>query len=643
MPTLNNPAERARIPVPLAGISSRQPITTADRILVTGHQIANSGNTVRDSLDQLDGLGGHATGYRGTFTVYATERAYDVGTRVWYPHPAGYLQFYVRIRAGTDPADSNPAALTDDWRRYVADAELIPNEVIDSGSERGLVYKAPTSEGGGHASSEALYTQLQNAQNAAQVTAAINGAITAITDLSLWRGAWAANTAYQAGEYVYHPVSGTEQYFRRRTTGSGATGPAGDTSNWTQLTGVARLSAIRLRNISHLLVDALDIDPAPANRGRWVVRNRGDEEYEFSNPPMQFLGAWAVGNTYYFGSVVTHDSGLWTLRNISTITAGKSGASTEPGMDSDWARLSVTATGDNLVLGDWTAIADGTQIPINAIVTHTGFVYICDVAHPKGSAGPDAQNDRWTLLNNWGGDWTDRFYHSGVFVSHVGATWVATEDVEAGDPAPGASGNTKWTSVGGNTDHLASQIRDLQQLAVDVHLGSEGHPSNYVRTQTSGAEIGLGENNFTLATARAFTNYEGTFTINGLAARYPLVVLPHDIDHSLYRLEIEANDGSMTYIPITQMWNLGNGTRNGEMVSYFSTYQRASVGPAAQVFLQQATSVDHTGTTEFAGILTGRHHVSTYPDVSGSIILITRNQLDALAIKESGKIYIRTD
>ena len=390
-------------------------------------------------------------------------------------------------------------------------------------------------------------------------------------------------------------------------------------------------------------MDALDIDPGPTNRGQWIARSITNEEYEFSLPPMQFRGAWAAASTHYYGDVVTNDNSLWVLGNTSTITSGKSGSSTEPGTDSDWVQLSVTDASDSIFLGDWAAIPAGTQIPVGSIVTHTGFVYLCDVAHAKGTAGPDSQNDRWTLLNNWGGNWTDRFYHSGVFVEHASATWVATEDVDDGDPAPGASGNTKWTSVGGNTDHLAAQILALQQLAIDLHLGSEGHPSNYVRTQTSGAEIGLGENNFTLATARAFTNYEGTFTINGLAARYPLVVLPHDIDHSLYRLEIEANNGTMTYIPITQMWNLGNGTRNGEMVSYFSTYQRASVGPAAQVFLEQATSVDHTGTTEFAGILTGTHRVTTFPDVSGSIILITRSQLDALAIKVAGKLYVRTD
>ena len=643
MANLRNPAERGHVPAPLEGISRSQPVAQADRILITGNQIPNPGNSVQDALEQLDALGGHATGYDGQFSEYATERNYDEGTRVYYQNPAGYLQFYVRIAAGSDPSGSNPAALTDAWRRYIADAELIPREVVDDGSTRGLVYKAPAGVGGGHASSEELYDQLQGAQSEMQVAAAIAAAITAITDLSLWRGAWAANTAYQAGEYVYHPVNGTDQYFRRRTTGAGATGPAGDATNWTQLNGVARSSAIRLRNIHDLLVGALDLVPAQANRGRWIVRNQGDEEYTFTNPPMQYIGVWAAATTYFFGAVVTHESGLWVLTNAATITAGKSGANTAPGTDGDWERLPVTATGDNLILGDWTAIPDGTQIPINAIVTHTGFVYICDVAHPKGAAGPDAQNNRWTLLNNWGGDWTDRYYHSGVFVSHVGATWVATEDVEAGDPAPGASGNTKWSSVGGNTDHLAAQILALQQLAIDLHLGSEGHPSNYVRTQTSGAEIGLGENNFTLATARAFTNYEGTFTINGLAARYPLVVLPHDIDHSLYRLEIEANNGSITYIPITQMWNLGNGTRNGEMVSYFSTYQRASVGPAAQVFLEQATEIDHTGTTEFAGILTGTHRVTTYPDVSGSIILITQNQLDALAIKVAGKLYVRTD
>ena len=265
------------------------------------------------------------------------------------------------------------------------------------------------------------------------------------------------------------------------------------------------------------------------------------------------------------------------------------------------------------------------------------------MAHAKGTNGPDTQNDRWTVLNNWGGDWSNRYYHSGVFVEHVGATWVATEDVESGDPAPGASDNTKWTSVGGNTDHLAAQILALQQLTIDVHLGSQGHPMNYSRTRITGADVGLGEENFTLATARAFTNYEGTFIVAPLGNRYPLVVLPHDIDHSVFRLHIQQNDGTIRNIPVTQMWNLGNGTRNGRQVSYFSTYMQASVGPAAMVTLQRAATVDHTGTTEFAGLLTGAMSISTFPDVSGSVILITQNQLDTLAVKVAGKLYVRTD
>ena len=250
MPTLSNPSGRIRVPAPLQGVSSRQPVASADRILVEGDQTANTGNSVRDSLDQLDALGGHATGYHGEFSEYATGRSYDVGAKVWYQNPAGFLQFYVRIAAGQDPANSNPAALSDSWRRYTADAELIPAEVVDDGSARGLVYKAPSSSGGGHVSSQALYSQLQSAQTSAQVSASIEDAIASITDLTLWRGAWAANTQYQTGQYVYHPVSNVDQYFRRRTDGAGTTGPASDTTTWTQLSGAARAAARRLRDMT---------------------------------------------------------------------------------------------------------------------------------------------------------------------------------------------------------------------------------------------------------------------------------------------------------------------------------------------------------------------------------------------------------
>ena len=292
--------------------------------------------------------------------------------------------------------------------------------------------------------------------------------------------------------------------------------------------------------------------------------------------------------------------------------------------------------------GDWAGIASGRAIRTGTIVTHSNFVYICQVAHNKGGTGPDADTANWVLLNNWGGDWTDRYYHVGTLVEHANSTWVSNQAVNQGDPAPGASGNVKWTLVSGASSSLGEAIQRLNELLVDVHLGNEGHPTNYATATTANAGLGLGSTNFTLQTARTFTNYAFTQTAGG-SAQFPLVVLPHNEDQRLYRLRITETNGTVSYLIVSQMYNLGNGTRNGATVKLFTTYQRAFIPARATVVLQRAGSVDHAGSTEFGGFLTGQLKVSTYPDVTGAAILITEAQLDALPIKVAGKLYVRTD
>ena len=292
--------------------------------------------------------------------------------------------------------------------------------------------------------------------------------------------------------------------------------------------------------------------------------------------------------------------------------------------------------------GPWSGIASGRAIRTGTIVTHSNFVYICQVAHNKGGTGPDADTANWVLLNNWGGDWTDRYYHVGTLVEHASSTWVSNDAVNQGDPAPGASGNVKWTLVSGASRSLGQSLQRLQELLVDLHLGNEGHPINYATSTTANAGVGLGSANFTLQTARAFTNYAYTQTA-GSSAQYPIVVLPHEEDQRLDRLRVTESNGTVSYIQVSQMWNLGNGTRNGANVKLFSTYRSASIPAGATVVLERAGGVDHVGTTEFGGFLTGQLKVSTYPDVTGAAILITEAQLTALPIKVAGKLYVRTD
>ena len=297
--------------------------------------------------------------------------------------------------------------------------------------------------------------------------------------------------------------------------------------------------------------------------------------------------------------------------------------------------------------GPWSGIANNRDIRTGTIVTHSGFVYLCRVEHQKGGTGPDADTANWLLLNNWGGDWVDRYYHVGTLVEHVESTWVSNQAVNQGDPAPGASNNVKWTLVSGASRNLGQSLQRLQELLVDVHLGNQGHPTNYAETTVANAVIGpFGTTNWDRASATdAVTSDQGTAATNTISDPvYPLIFLPHEADARLYRLTVTLrNGGAFPPLIVSQMWNIGNRTYNGVQIKMFSTYRQASIPAGARVVLERAGSINHVGTTEFAGFLTGQLKVTTYPDVTGAAILITEAQLDALEIKVAGKLYVRTD
>ena len=342
MPTLNNPSERARIPVPLTGISSRQPVTTADRVLAGNVPSASTGNSSEDHIEELLARSGH-----GTATAYATGTTYAVGDEVYWRDgtAAQRLHFYIRLTMGQDQAGSTPNNLPAAWREVVNSLNDIP--VDGDASSNALLVRT-----GGHGAVRAevdQYTRLQTSQTASEVQSTVNAAADSIVNVSRWRGRWANATDYAVGEYVYHPISGVERYFRRIVAGRGQIGPLGDTANWVELTGVERLSAIRLRAFSELQVASLDLTPAQDNRGLWPQRSRTDEEYIYNFPPMQYRGAWDQDDSYHFGSVVRHSDRLWALESEDSIVTAKTGAATEPGTDSDWFELAITATHPQVV------------------------------------------------------------------------------------------------------------------------------------------------------------------------------------------------------------------------------------------------------------------------------------------------------
>lgn len=97
---------------------------------------------------------------------------------------------------------------------------------------------------------------------------------------------------------------------------------------------------------------------------------------------------------------------------------------------------------------EWSTIPANTAIALGKVVIHSGAYFGCIQAHNKRGSGPDGDPLYWTLLSNFRGAWSAGWYPVGSFVTHAGLPWIATQSVNNGDPAPNASTNTKWLSLG---------------------------------------------------------------------------------------------------------------------------------------------------------------------------------------------------
>ena len=407
MPTLREPSHKQPFPEEWTGTSATQSVLAADK--------------VRSTLDAVtDGVGGNAGNSVDDQLTSIKNSVAD---------------------AGTDLSDLTVTARTPEAN----DAIL---ERLNDGTTQ---------------FNRTLISMLLAAQTESDVSTLIATQIARLATNARWRGNWTP-ADFNVHDYVTHSSS----YFRciLARSSADATGPAGDTTGWVEVTGAELQVVQRLRDIVELLQDRIEITPATSNRGRWIVREHDAEGYEFSDAPMQFKGNWNNSTNYYFGHVTVRNDRLWVLTSAGSRTTAKQGDTTAPGTDSDWTEISI---GHHLDIphfqGDWADLG-GHTFKIGDTIEANDLTYICKEAYTRTNASshPSADSQHWDLLDNWVGAISNSTaYHEGATGTADGEIWVASEDIETTDPEPAALNNTKWRQISGATQDDLTRLRtDLQ-------------------------------------------------------------------------------------------------------------------------------------------------------------------------------------
>ena len=468
MPTLSNPSGRVRIPVPLAGNSGTTPVAHANKIISDITPAASEGNSVEDHIEDIKAQLGHKTGDDEFKGEYNNNTTYAIADEVWWRDGDNKKLFFKRLTAGSDSGTGNPETNSDNWLNLSADIHDIPSTDNAITTNSGMLERLPN---GTIRFNRRLITILAAAISETEAQTQIETSIKEVVQNNLWRGEW-QQAAYVAGAFV----KDNGDYFQARQAiaSSVSTAPASDTTNWLQLTadGYHYDIAKRLEAITDLLAEQTFLLPAEANRGRWMSRRSDSEGYVFDNPPMQWVGNWSSGASYFFGHVVNHNTRVWVLSAASTIATPKRGAATAPGTDSAWTQIIVGHTSDVPGWrGAWVDLA-GASIRTGDLVSHRGNYYIArnDQSTRSGTA-PDQDETDWDLLDIVLGDFDDdEYYPEGGIVKYEGNWWYSTEYTTNTDPAPGTQNDTKWLQIGGYaTEGDLTQLRnDMNELVHSV-------------------------------------------------------------------------------------------------------------------------------------------------------------------------------
>ena len=452
MPTLHYPedSDRHRLSKPVGPTSRTRPSAVAAEVASAITPAASTGNTVEDHLEDIKTKLGSITDTEIFKGEYSNSTTYVIGDEVYWVDGSSAKRFFKRLTDGNDSSTGDPTTNSGNWDEIDLDVHNFPTRDQALADNDAALYRA---NNGSIYFNRRVISELRNAQTEDEVNTLLDTQLARLVTNSRWKGVW-VQQAYAVNDYVVADAD-QSRVFRCivARSSSDTSGPVGDTTGFTEVSGIEKLMAFRLRDITDLLDNKITLSPTSSNRGHWIRRDRDDEGYEIVSPPMVFENNWSAAGSYYFSSVCIDDGKLWVLSDTANINTPKTGAGTRPGTDSAWTQISLGHSDDTAkFIGDWSSVAAGTTILVGSWTVSDDEWFICKRQHNKPSGGnaPIADTTNWDLLDNYVGAYGGQgAFHEGAIIKHSGNMYIASDNVTATDPEPDHDDNTKWKRISG--------------------------------------------------------------------------------------------------------------------------------------------------------------------------------------------------
>ena len=261
-----------------------------------------------------------------------------------------------------------------------------------------------------------------------------------------------------------------------------------------------------------------------------------------------------------------------------------------------------------------------------AVVTVGGVDYLAFSVEASQNPGQTSTTifRFWDLVSGANGDDVD-------FLFNASPRGSAANNLVGTERGWTARPNEAVESINDRIDHLTSVVNRNVELLSANSLDPSGTVWSSV---DSSAQVGLYDtgSQATLAlvtTALSQDSFdEGDLSFPDDVTRWIYVVVPHGMGGN-YRIRYDHEDGTSSYVRVSTLWNLGNGTVSGNLVTFFGDYGAPSVTPAiAGIDLEVSTTVEEPS---YNGNLGSR-----------TVQMVTQAQYDAITTKEP-VFYIITD
>ena len=163
------------------------------------------------------------------------------------------------------------------------------------------------------------------------------------------------------------------------------------------------------------------------------------------------------------------DFDLWEISRSATelhdIDRVVFGDSRSTGNPNTWINAANARKFFKAYRGEWGSLTQNTsRLYVGDAVLHNGGYFFCKNEHLRGGSGPDGDTTNFVAIETYWGDFNAAYdYHVGRIVKHDNKFWINDAAITSTDPAPGATGNTKWHRIdgGGSSSPAEPVIKEI--------------------------------------------------------------------------------------------------------------------------------------------------------------------------------------